>query len=203
MAKKRSTVPEFDVGARLQEIRKSHHLSQRELAERARVPHGQIAMIERNHSSPSVASLRKILSGIPMTLPEFFEPDTASRALDQVFFTPRELVDLTSRLSHRHGGGTAAALLSLRQVGDARGHNLQILHEVYEPGADTGDSMLEHDASEGGVVVSGEIEITVDDVVRVLKAGDAYLFNSRRPHRFRNVGDRTAVVVSACTPPYL
>jgi transcriptional regulator with XRE-family HTH domain len=186
MAKKRSTVPEFDVGARLREIRKSHHLSQRDLAERARVPHGQVAMIERNHSSPSVASLRKILSGIPMTLSEFFEPDTAARALDQVFFTPRELVDLTSRLSPRHGG-TAAALLSLRQVGDARGHNLQILHEVCE----------------GGVVISGEIEITVDGEVRVLKAGDAYLFNSRKPHRFRNVGDRSAVVVSACTPPYL
>jgi transcriptional regulator with XRE-family HTH domain len=202
MAKKRSKAPEFDVGARLRGIRKDHDLSQRALAERAGVPHGQIAMIERNHSSPSVASLRKILSGIPMTLSEFFEPDTASRPLDQVFFTPRELVDLTSRLSHRRGGN-AAALLSLRQVGDARGHNLQILHEVYEPGADTGDSMLEHDASEGGVVVSGEIEITVDDEVRVLKAGDAYLFNSRRPHRFRNVGDRSAVVVSACTPPYL
>ena len=37
----------------------------------------------------------------------------------------------------------------------------------------------------------------------VLKAGDGFLFDSRRPHRFRNVGDRAAEVVSACTPPYL
>jgi mannose-6-phosphate isomerase-like protein (cupin superfamily) len=88
-------------------------------------------------------------------------------------------------------------------VGDARAHNLQILHEVYEPGADTGETMLEHDASEGGVVISGELEVTVGRDVRVLKAGDAFLFSSRTPHRFRNLSDRPAIVVSACTPPYL
>jgi transcriptional regulator with XRE-family HTH domain len=187
---------EFDVGARLREIREAHGLSQRELAERARAPHGQISMIERNHSSPSVASLRKILSGIPMTMAEFFESEPSPRRAAQVFFTPSELIDLTSRLSHQ-------GALSLRQVGDARTHNLQILHEVYEPGADTGASMLEHEASEGGIVVSGEIEITVGTESRILKAGDAFIFNSRRPHRFRNLSDRPAVLISACSPPYL
>ena len=39
--------------------------------------------------------------------------------------------------------------------------------------------------------------------VRILKAGDAYLFDSRMPHRFRNVGEVPCEVVSACTPPYL
>lgn len=193
---------EFDVGARLREIREAHGLSQRELAERARAPHGQISMIERNHSSPSVASLRKILSGIPMTMAEFFESEPSPRRAARVFFTPSELIDLTSRLSHRAGSGAAGGL-SFLQVGDARAHGLQILHEVYEPGADTGASMLEHDASEGGIVVSGEIELTVGAESRVLKAGDAFLFNSNRPHRFRNLSDRPAVLISACTPPYL
>jgi transcriptional regulator with XRE-family HTH domain len=202
MSKKRGTMAEFDVGARLREIREGHNLSQREIAERAGVPHGQISMIERNHSSPSVASLRKILSGVPMTMAEFFESEAAPRRTDQVFFTPRDLIDLTSKLSSRDGA-CPRGLLSLRQVGDARAHNLQILHEVYEPGADTGETMLEHDASEGGVVISGELEVTVGRDVRVLKAGDAFLFSSRKPHRFRNLSDRPAIVVSACTPPYL
>ncbi|HWM66430.1 MAG TPA: cupin domain-containing protein [Steroidobacteraceae bacterium] len=200
--KKAGPEAEFNLGARLREIREAHGLSQRELAERARAPHGQISMIERNHSSPSVASLRKILSGIPMTMAEFFESEPTPRRTAQVFFTPSELIELTSRLSHRNGV-SAEGSLSLRQVGDARAHDLQILHEVYEPGADTGASMLEHDASEGGIVVSGEIEVTVGTESRVLKAGDAFLFSSRRPHRFRNLSDRPAIVVSACTPPYL
>jgi mannose-6-phosphate isomerase-like protein (cupin superfamily) len=63
--------------------------------------------------------------------------------------------------------------------------------------------MLEHVGNEGGVVISGEIKVTVAEQSAILKAGDSYLFDSTAPHRFRNLGDREAVVVSACTPPYL
>ena len=192
---------DFDVGKRLREVRMAAALTQRQLAERAGVTHGMISMVEQNRSSPSVASLRKILGGIPMTMADFFGPE--EDAGDKVFFTPGELVDLTSRLSKIHGSELNAGDISFRQVGNARSHNLQILHERYEPGADTGPTMLEHMSHEGGVVILGEIELTVGDQVRLLKAGDAYLFDSRVPHRFRNTGDRACEVVSACTPPYL
>lgn len=190
---------EFDVGARLREIRLQFGLSQRQLADQAGVPHGQISMIETNKSSPSVASLRKILGGFGITMSEFFEPDVTESS--QVFFKPNELRDLTSQLYQ--GPEAMRSMLTLRQVGDAKGHGLQILQERYEAGADTGEDMIEHEACEGGIVITGELEITVGDETRVLKAGDAYLFNSRQPHRFRNTSDRTAEVISACTPPYL
>jgi len=35
----------------------------------------------------------------------------------------------------------------------------------------------------------------------VLSVGDAYHFNSRLPHRFRNPGSDVCIIVSACTPP--
>lgn len=174
-------------------------LTQRQLAERANVPHGQISMVEKNRSSPSVASLRKILGGIPMTMAEFFEPDAG--AGDRTVFTPSELLDLTSRLYGEDNGDAGKA--AFLQVGDARAHNLQILREHYAPGADTGPTMLEHVSHEGGIVIAGEIELTVEEQVHILKTGDSYLFDSRRPHRFRNVGDRPAELISACTPPYL
>ena len=34
-----------------------------------------------------------------------------------------------------------------------------------------------------------------------LGPGDAYFFDSRKPHAFRNLGDGELIVVSACTPP--
>jgi mannose-6-phosphate isomerase-like protein (cupin superfamily) len=34
----------------------------------------------------------------------------------------------------------------------------------------------------------------------VLGPGDAYYFNSRQPHRFRNAGKAEVEVFSACTP---
>lgn len=190
---------DFDVGLRLKVMRTTFGFSQRQLAEAAGVPHGQISMIETNKSSPSVASLRKILGGLGVGMAEFFEPDDSKS--ESPFFLPGDLRDLTSRLYSERT--ETEGKITLKQVGDARSNNLQILHETYEPGADTGEDMLEHMANEGGIVISGEIEVTVGDNVSVLKAGDSFLFDSRKPHRFRNVSDRQAVVVSACTPPYL
>lgn len=190
---------DFDVGRRLREMRQSAGLSQRQLAEASGVPHGQVSMIETNRSNPSVASLRRILGGLNVTMSEFFEPDTP--ATQAVFFKPHELRDLTTRLYSTLDGPRGR--ITLQQVGDAKAHNLQILYERYEPGADTGEQMLEHVSHEGGVVIAGEIEVTVGEHCAVLKAGDSYLFDSTLPHRFRNIGDREAVVVSACTPPYL
>lgn len=190
---------DFDVGARLKELRIQGGMSQRQLAEAAGVPHGQISMIETNKSSPSVASLRRILGGLNLGMSEFFEPEQPES--DLPFFLPSELRDLTSRLYPAKS--EAGDKITLKQVGNARLHNLQILHETYEPGADTGADMLEHIANEGGIVIAGEIELTVGDKVATLKAGDLFLFNSREPHRFRNISDRPATIVSACTPPYL
>ena len=91
--------------------------------------------------------------------------------------------------------------VSLRQLGNAEHHALQVLHETYPVGADTGPELLSHNGEEAGIVVHGSIEVTVDGNVAILNPGDGYLFDSRLPHRFRNVGDAVCVVVSACTPP--
>jgi transcriptional regulator with XRE-family HTH domain len=60
------------IGARLRAIRESRGLSQRALARRAGVTNGIISLIGQNRNSPSVASLKKVLEGIPLPLAEFF-----------------------------------------------------------------------------------------------------------------------------------
>ena len=190
---------DFDVGARLREIRLAAGLSQRELAAKASVPHGLISVIEQNKSSPSVSSLRKILGGVPMTLAEFFKEHGSSPG--KIFFKPDDFVELTSRLPARNEQHPAR--IDIFQVGDAKTSNLQLMYQRYEPGSDTGATMFQHEAHEGGVVLRGELELTVGDRVGRLKVGDAYLFDSRTPHRYRNVGDETCEVVVACTPPFL
>ncbi len=187
---------DIDVGHRLRTIREKHGLSQRQLAQRAGVTNGTISLIEQNRSSPSVASLRKVLQGIPMTLAEFFSEEEMP-PVEQIFFKAGELVELASQATQQQ------ARISFRQVGDLRSRTLQVLHERYEPGADTGRAMLQHESEEGGVVIKGQIELTVGDQKQILKPGDAYLFDSRIPHRFRNLGAETCEIISACTPPYL
>jgi mannose-6-phosphate isomerase-like protein (cupin superfamily) len=78
---------------------------------------------------------------------------------------------------------------------------MSILSETYEPETDTGEDLLTHSGEEGGVVVEGELELTVAGKTWVLGPGDAYYFDSRLPHRFRNTGEVPARIVSANTPP--
>ena len=179
----------MDIGAKLRSVREARGLSQRELAQRAGLTNGTISMIEANKSSPSVASLKSLLDALPMTLSEFFAAVEEPPA--RVFYTADEFTELAP-------GGTHP---SLRQLGDARRHALQMLHETYPPGADTGPDMLSHEAEEAGIVIAGCVEVTVGDQMRVLHPGDGYLFDSRRPHRFRNTGPEPCAIVSACTPP--
>lgn len=190
---------ELDVGQRLKAVRTAQGLSQRQLAGKAGVTSGMISMVEQNRISPSISSLKKILQALPMTLADFFSAEVDGT--DKVFYRFGELREINpgSLSSKNAKQGTAA--ISFRQVGDASRHSLQILYESYEPGADTGAELYAHEAEEGGVVISGEIEVTVGNQAQILRIGDAYLFDSRIPHRFRNLGEEPCIIVSACTPP--
>lgn len=180
---------EFEVGERLRALREAYGLSQRALARRSGVANGLISMIELGRTSPSVATLKKILDGIPMTLADFFAGNVPSSE-EKVVHRAHELVEIGSEgISYRQVGG------SLRR------RALQLLHERLAPGADTGIDMLRHESEESGVVIRGTLELTVGGQTYVLESGDAYYFDSRLPHRFRNVGSDVCEVVSACTPP--
>jgi mannose-6-phosphate isomerase-like protein (cupin superfamily) len=82
-----------------------------------------------------------------------------------------------------------------------RDRKMSILSETYAPDTDTGEDLLTHSGEEGGVVIEGELEVTVAGQTWVLGPGDAYYFDSRLPHRFRNIGKVAARIVSANTPP--
>src|SRR3546814_16829226 len=95
-----------------------------------------------------------------------------------------------------------SAGIELHMVGKGRvARQMCILREVMTPGSDTGDEMLSHDGEEGGVIVHAQVDITVGEPVRVLGPGDGYYFESRSPHRFRNVGSDDDIIVSATPPP--
>jgi transcriptional regulator with XRE-family HTH domain len=181
-----------DIGKKLQAIRKAKGLSQRELAARAGLTNGTVSLIEQNKTSPSVASLKSLLDAIPMSIAEFFATIENSSE-PKIFYTATEFVEVAPQ--------SGLAAVSLRQLGDASTHSLQILDECYPAGADTGPELLSHNGEEAGIVIQGEVEVTVGDRVKVLKPGEGYLFDSRQPHRFRNIGPETCRVISACTPP--
>ena len=177
-----------NLGQQLKTLRQRRGLSQRKLAQLAGVSNATVSLIEHSRTDPSMGLLRKILDTLGVSFAEFFASET--RAAEKHFYARDELSEI--------GSGP----ISYLQVGsDLSDGQLQILYERYQPGADTGQSMLSHDAEEGGIVLQGRLEVTVGDQVQVLTSGGAYRFNSRLPHRFRNTGNEECLVVSACTPP--
>lgn len=179
---------DVDVGARLRELRVRHGLSQRALAKRAGVSNATVSMVEANRMSPSVSGLRQILSGIPLSLSEFFAE--AKPTVEQVVFRAAELKEI------------AGGRISFRQVGsNLEGRSLQMIHERYKPGAVSGKAMLSHQGEEAGLIIRGRMGLEVDGARYELNPGDAYFFDSRKPHAFKNIGDEDLELVSACTPP--
>ncbi len=177
-----------NLGPRLKTLRAHQGLSQRKLASLSGVSNATISLIEHGRTDPSMGLLKRILDAMGVSFAEFFSAD--DRQPEKYFYTKDELSEISS------------GPISYLQIGnDLSDSQLQILFERYKPGADTGQSMLSHNAEEGGIILSGRLELTVGEKVQTLSTGDAYLFNSRIPHRFRNTGSVECVLVSACTPP--
>lgn len=188
-AEEPSKTGKVDVGARLKALRMERNLSQRDLAASSGVTNGMISMIEQNKHSPSVATLNRITDALGISFSEFFST-SEEVAEPKIFFRAGDLTRMVD-------GKLEISIVA----GERRQKAMQILYEIYHPGGDTGPDMLAHPGEEGGVIISGEIEVMVGDRREVLKAGDAYYFESNIPHRFQNIGSEPVVLVSACTPP--
>ncbi|TMG97742.1 MAG: helix-turn-helix domain-containing protein [Betaproteobacteria bacterium] len=84
----------IDIGSRLKQHRQQKGLSQRALARLAGVTNGLISQIEQNSISPSIASLKKILDVLSLSLADFFTGE-ANEAL-YYFYDRKRLPNLGS-----------------------------------------------------------------------------------------------------------
>lgn len=161
----------------------------RELAARSGISHSTISLIERDRMSPSIDTLGAVLDALGTTLPGFFS-DLQSSLPYTPFYSSADLIEIGK-----------ADTISYRVIGlDHPNRQMLMLHERYAIGADTGEEFT-HAAQEAGVVLSGAVEVTVGNQKRILGPGDGYYFDSRLPHRFRNVHEGQSEIVSAITPP--
>ncbi len=150
-----------DFAIRLKLIRETFGLSQRELAKRAGVTNSSISMIELGQVSPSIQSLERILSAIPISLSVFF-----GFQLDSKVRVAREAKQGDSFL---HAGDQ----LSVRYIEVA-------------VNSSTVPAMLDCDAS--GVIVTGNAQLKSILAEEPLGAADTFYVPSRQLHQFINSG---------------
>lgn len=179
----------MDIGERLKVVRNSFGLSQRELAKRAGVTNSTISMIEKNSVSPSISSLRKVISGFPMSLVDFFTEEDSAEKNTPVHYKREDLLDISVKN------------VQYKLVGKSFGKRaMAFMEETYEPGADTGEDFLAHEGEEAGMVIKGKLELTVNHKVYILDVGDSYYFDCTSPHRFHNPFDEPCCLISSATP---
>jgi transcriptional regulator with XRE-family HTH domain len=181
-----------DLAPRLRALREERGLSLRALSREAGVAVSFLSGLESGRNNVSVATLRTLLDALGSSLGEFFSQAAPEPA--KVVYRSSELVEISGQ---KRG-------LSFREVATGRvGRMFQMLVERYAPGADTGSGMYRHGSQEAGVVLKGSLELRIDGEVHVLGPGDAYFFDSRRPHRFRNRGRIPVEAISVNAPPSL
>jgi transcriptional regulator with XRE-family HTH domain len=171
-----------EIASRLQQVRKTYGLSQRELAKRAGVTNSSVSMIEQGRVSPSLSSLEKLLKGIPMNLKDFFSIDFENQA--DCFFRGYQMFAASDQHVDYY-----------RLAENGEDNRSQLSYEVYGPNSDTGEAMLVDRGCSSAFVVQGSLNVIVNSQVETLEAGDGFIVEAGHPYRLRNLGDINAILV--------
>ena len=175
------------VGSRIRDLRHEHRLSLETIAARTDLSIGFLSQIERGLSSPSLRVLATLADVLGVGIAALFGSRPSDGAASGV--VTREMQRAELKLWRT---GISKQLLS--PAGTENRLNLFLVH--LEPGGNTGDELYTHDGEEAGLVLEGEMTLTVDAETWSLKTGDSFRFASRRPHRFSNPAkDAKAVVL--------
>ena len=180
---------EPDLGSTIRRLREERSLSLKEVALRSDLTPSFLSQVERNLTSPSVASLRKVAQafGVPLTAlfqgPPMPENHVVRRKDRRQLIHPRRQ--------------WRDYLLTPNLTG-----KLQVILSVIEPGGGSGDEAYAHDSDEECVVIlRGRLEFWVGSDWYLLEEGDSIVFESRIPHRNSNPGPEQAEVLWITTPP--
>lgn len=180
--------PSEDIGDLLKQLRNSKKVSIRQLARKAGVSPAIISRIEQGHSSPSFATLQKILEAFHMNFAQFFG---SAQPAAQSPIIPRRMMKQIDGIGEK---------LKFTLVNAGYSPDIQLLLEEYAPGANWGNDMLTHESVETGICMQGELTLELAGRTHAISKGDGWCFDSRQPHRFSNRSSRKAVLVSANTP---
>ncbi len=179
---------DLQLGPRIRSLRQARHVTLRELAERAGVTESFLSQVEREVTSPSIASVQRIARALDLGIADLFADELP---LGRVVRTAER-----RRIAYPGLNATDEFLTAGR---DGR---LQVILTTIEPGGGTGDEAYTHDSDEEVVIVlEGCLDLWVGGEHHRLDTGDTIAHSSRLPHHNRNPGPGRAVVLFCSTPP--
>lgn len=175
------------IGTKLKELRIAKNLTQEELADRAELSKGFISQLERDLTSPSIATLVDILQCLGTDLQEFF----SAPADEQIVFHDQDYFEkIDSELKNRIEW----------IIPNAQKNIMEPIRLTLEPGGSTYPDNP-HEGEEFGYVLQGSINIHLGNRIHKAKKGEAFYFTPNTKHYISAGGKTGAVLIWISTPP--
>lgn len=173
------------IGPKVRGLRKQAGLSLQQLAEVADVSAAAIHKIEQSGMVPTITTLLKVAGALGRPVAYFVDEEEVGA--DPTVHTP----DGMQRPIYTSHTGIDLAGIS----GTYGRFNIAGARATVEPGASSGDKLLEHPGEELVYVLDGELEFTVNERTFVLGPCDALHFRSVQAHSWRNPGAQPATAL--------
>jgi transcriptional regulator with XRE-family HTH domain/quercetin dioxygenase-like cupin family protein len=198
-----------NLGSRLKDLRLKAGLTLRELARKAGVSPSFVSQIENGKSQPSVATLYTFAQLLDVSIDELFDqrsepvrpaPSASSRSNGKRrngkrnpsdAWHPSEYANRVSVVHPSHRSIlTMAEGVVWERLAATPEHAVNFMKITYAPGAAStgGGDLVSHEGYEYGYVLKGTLEIVVGSETFTLNEGESMGFDSKIPHRLRNVG---------------
>lgn len=157
-----------EIGQRIKQLRVMKGLTQEELADRAELSKGFISQVERDLTSPSIATLMDILQCLGVSVSEFFteEPE------EQVVFGKEDYFEKKDE----ENKNTIEWI-----VPNAQKNRMEPILLKLEPGGTT-DPDSPHEGEEFGYVLNGTVTIHLGNKAYRAKRGETFYYVSGKQH---------------------
>ena len=175
------------IGEKIKRMRLRLGLTQEELADRTELTKGFISQLERDKTSPSIATLEDILEALGSNAGEFFRETADEKTVyssDDMFV--KEEDELHS---------TVCWL-----VPNAQKNMMEPILVTVQPGGKTYEDDP-HEGEEFGYILSGTIVLHNGESKFKAKKGDSFYFHPSGKHYLENTGRTEAKLIWLSTPP--
>jgi transcriptional regulator with XRE-family HTH domain len=163
----------------------------RDLAQAVGCDESMISKIEAGKVLPSLPMLDKLVHALDRDMASFFGLNIDGHMLVQ---KPDDRLKV--HVDALRGG---TGVMYERLVPVAAGNLLEANVHVVAPGGEKVD-LVTHQGEAVGYLLSGTIELTIDDAIYLMTAGDSFFFKAYLTNSYRNVGADEARIVWVNTP---
>jgi transcriptional regulator with XRE-family HTH domain len=173
------------IGEKIKKLRVRRGLTQEELADRCELTKGYISQLERDLTSPSIATLIDLLETLGTSLNNFFSETEDEKIVfrnDDVFVKEDENYTINWIIPNAQKNMMEPILVELESYCETKPDH-------------------PHEGEEFGYVLSGNIYLHYGEEKYKVKKGESFYYKARNNHYLSNAGKNTASVLWVSTPP--